>query len=303
MPVDIYPKANRTAQWFGKNYPGKIMPRIDRVILHTTEGGSWPAYDGGAVAPTLTAFPNTDKKILEWRQHFPINMSARALRNEPGGVETNTFNLVQVELIGSCLVRGMRMYWPEAPEWALRQLGEFLVWMNQEWGVPFNFAKRWAPAGATAQYRDINRIRFSDADWLGFRGIAGHQHVPENYHVDPGALDVLALQQLIEAPYGNQEEDMPLTDAEVTKIANQSAEAVWNRFGVRDADGSVINLANTLRRTMLAAEATTADRIVLAILAKLQESDSELAVKLDDADVQRIADAVIKAIEDDSPTR
>lgn len=36
-------------------------------------------------------------------------------------------------------------------------------------------------------------IRMSDAKWKKFNGICGHQHVPNNDHWDPGALDITRL--------------------------------------------------------------------------------------------------------------
>ncbi|MFD3560872.1 hypothetical protein ACFWVU_14500 [Streptomyces sp. NPDC058686] len=46
------------------------------------------------------------------RQHFPANMSSRALVNRNGGVETNTLNVVQIELVGTCVKGGPGLYWP-----------------------------------------------------------------------------------------------------------------------------------------------------------------------------------------------
>ncbi|MFE6719418.1 hypothetical protein ACFVDU_17800 [Streptomyces albidoflavus] len=41
------------------------------------------------------------KKLL-FRQHFPVDKSARALVNLSGGTETDTLNAFQVELAGTC---------------------------------------------------------------------------------------------------------------------------------------------------------------------------------------------------------
>src|SRR4051794_6731271 len=127
--VSTYAKANTTAQWFQDNYPGSVMnPNV--VVLHTTETTGWPPYGGGATAPNYTARPNIAAKRLEWRAHFPDERSSRALKNLTGGVETNTLNVVQVELIGTCdaskrerwgSLRAGRdyIYLPDAPEWLL----------------------------------------------------------------------------------------------------------------------------------------------------------------------------------------
>ena len=95
-----YAKADTGPQWYQDNYPGAVITP-NAVVLHTTEGTSWPAYAGGRTAPTTTAHPNMGAHRLDWRQHFPDERSARALENDRGGVETNTLNVVQLELVGT----------------------------------------------------------------------------------------------------------------------------------------------------------------------------------------------------------
>lgn len=198
MPTPDYRPANATVQWFANAYPGsRINPNV--CVLHTTETSGWPGYVGGATAPTYTARPAPAKKKLEWRQHFPETMSARALRNEPGGVETNTLNAVQVELIGTCApgvrdqwVRaGLRegidfIFWPDAPDWALKELGDFLAHLHNTRGIKLQ-APEFLPYPAS--YGDSS-VRFTGAAWSRFYGVCGHQHVPENDHGDPGALNI-----------------------------------------------------------------------------------------------------------------
>jgi hypothetical protein len=161
------------------------------VVLHTTEGGSWPTYSGGANAPHLTAMPDKRARKLVWRQHFPVTMSSRALRNEPGGVETNTLNCIQVELVGSCDPKHRdgygALYWPDAPEWALRGLAAFLHWAHMEWDVRLDAPVLWLPY---PESYGNTRARFTGVQWRDFYGVCGHQHVPENLHGDPGNLDV-----------------------------------------------------------------------------------------------------------------
>ena len=127
-----YPGAS-TAHFYGTGrYSGSAM-EVNVGVLHTTEGTTLPGYDGGATAPTLTAMPDIKAKKLRWYQHYDIDESARALMNKGGGVETNTANAVQVELVGTCdpkhkaswgkLKAGVDyIYWPDAPDWALAEL-------------------------------------------------------------------------------------------------------------------------------------------------------------------------------------
>ena len=56
MSTEFFPPANRTAQWFEDTFGGDRM-NVNVGCLHTTEGTSWPSYDGGTVAPNLTARP------------------------------------------------------------------------------------------------------------------------------------------------------------------------------------------------------------------------------------------------------
>ena len=195
-----YPKANRQVQYFGNRFPGsRIDPNV--VVLHTTETGTWPGYAGGATAPTITVFPDRKRKRLVFRQHFPLNMSSRALRNESGGVETNTLNAVQVELIGTCTRDYQKkygyFYWPDAPDWALEQLAEFLNWLSSEWkDFPVKDAapRGWRPYPSS--YGNSNGQRMTFSEWRNAYGIVGHQHVPENSHGDPGDFPIDRLIEL-----------------------------------------------------------------------------------------------------------
>lgn len=186
----LFPPANRTAQWYASKYPGTTFTVIEKLLLHTTEGSGWPAYSGGAIAPNLTALPDTARQRLIWRHHFPINMSSRALKNAPGGVQTNADHVVQVELVGTCEKGGPGLYWPGAPDWALAGVAELARWLHVEWGLALNAAPLWLPYPAS--YGNT-KARMSGAAWNAFRGILGHQHAPENDHGDPGKLDIARI--------------------------------------------------------------------------------------------------------------
>lgn len=196
------PGADTSIQWFQDDYPGATM-NADGGVLHTTEGTDWPDYSGGAVAPNATAKPDFKRKRLEWRQHFPVDKSSRALQNRVGGVQTNTFDVFQVELVGTCnpphatkwgtLRHGVDyLFWPDAPDWALASLAAMLAWLDAQHGIPATSPVhgRWTPYpksyGAGGQ-------RFTNNQWSHLKGWVGHQHVPENDHGDPGALDFPAV--------------------------------------------------------------------------------------------------------------
>lgn len=196
-----YRLANTKVQWYQDNFPGATMhltPSTAVVVLHTTEGASWPGYSGGAVAPNYTAMPNFKKRTLDWRAHFPDEKSSRALQNQAGGVETNTLNAVQVELVGTCDPKhktswpgvgkaGVNyLFWPDAPDWALEGLADFLRDMHERHGLQLK-APTFLPYPSSF---GSSKVRFSFTQWRGFAGICGHQHVPENSHGDPGSIDI-----------------------------------------------------------------------------------------------------------------
>lgn len=194
------PIIQRTAKyWFADNYKGStIKPNVG--VIHTTEGTSLPWYDGGAKAPNYTATPDFGRKRLIWTQHYPDTMSSRALRNESGGVETNTLNCIQIELVGTCdpgtsskwtAAGRNHIFWAAAPQWALDEVAEFVALKNRERGIriegPEQIGKSWA--GYPASYGKGASQRFSFTQWKAFYGWCGHQHVPENDHGDPGRLN------------------------------------------------------------------------------------------------------------------
>lgn len=189
----LFPPANRTAQWYASKYPGATFDGIEKLVIHTTEGSGWPGYSGGKSAPNLTALPDTAARRLVWRHHFPINMSSRALVNKAGGVQTNTDRAVQVELIGTCERGGPGMFWPEAPDWALAEVAELVAWLHVEWGLALAVAPLWLPYPSSY---GSTKARMSGAAWDAFRGVCGHQHVPENDHGDPGLLNAARIVQL-----------------------------------------------------------------------------------------------------------
>ena len=206
-----YPKADAEVQWFGGVFGGStIDPNV--VVLHTTETTDWPGYNNagtpGDAAPHYTAKPDMKACTSAWRQHFSETISARALRNEAGGVETNTLNCVQVELIGTCdsakaktwkvggvtLTAGVDyIYWPDAPAWALRDLADFVRSIHDRRGIVYETPALWLPYPAS--YGD-SKARMTGKQWLNFYGFCGHQHVPENSHGDPGDLDMAAVFKL-----------------------------------------------------------------------------------------------------------
>ncbi len=194
-----YPGADTEgATRYDDNYPGNRQ-EVNVIVWHSTEGTSLPSYGGGSSAPTLTAVPDFKAKRLVWYQHFPFDMSARALVNQSGGVETNTLNVAQVEVVGTCDPKTRDkwkkegrtfLYMPELPDWAVRDLGAFSKWAKDKHGVPLTADVTFkAYPGSYGK----NGVRMSFEKWNNYRGHCGHQHVPENDHGDPGSFPMAAI--------------------------------------------------------------------------------------------------------------
>ncbi|HET6635230.1 MAG TPA: hypothetical protein VFH77_09385 [Streptomyces sp.] len=232
-----YPGAS-TRYWFQSRYGGDAM-ESNVGVLHTTEGTSVPGYGGGAVAPNFTAAPDIGRRRLVWFQHFDFDVSARALENRAGGVETNTMNALQVELVGTCDPAHRRswgsqragrdyLYWPDAPDWALAELGAFVRWAHDHHGIKMQSGVDWR--AYPASYGN-SPARMSGAQWLSFYGWCGHQHVPENAHGDPGDLDMARVLEHAKgaATAAREDDDVALSDDDVERIAEAAAVRFWNK--------------------------------------------------------------------------
>ncbi|MEU9057825.1 peptidoglycan-binding protein [Streptomyces sp. NPDC048430] len=190
MTAHIYPKADATSQWFHTAYQGDTMAHPNVIVLHTTEGSSFPSYGGGGSAPTFTIKGGTV------RQHFYANESARALVNAAGGVQTNTLNAVQIELVGTCDKGGPGLYWPDADDADLAALAELVKWLTDTYPIPVvSTSKPWL--SYPSSYGSARGQRMSFSEWENFNGLCGHQHVPENDHGDPGSFPIKRLIELV----------------------------------------------------------------------------------------------------------
>lgn len=218
-----YPGAS-TAYWHQDNFGGTAM-ETNVIVWHSTEGTSLPTYGGGGSAPNFTAKPDFAAKRLVWYQHFDFDVSSRALRNLAGGVQTNTLNACQVEIVGTCdpathqkwtAAGYQHLYTPELPDWAVRDLAAFARWAYEQHGVPLSSGLEFK--AYPGSYGD-SPVRMSGAQWLAFKGHCGHQHVPENDHGDPGSMPMAAI--LAAAKNGTtppEEDDVALTVDDVKKL-------------------------------------------------------------------------------------
>ncbi|MCY0930778.1 hypothetical protein OTB20_32235 [Streptomyces sp. H27-H1] len=223
--AQFYPGSSTAYRYDGR-YPG-LMQEINCCVTHTTEGTSLPDYDGGVSAPNSTLLPDIPNKRIKVYCHFPADMSARALVDNPDTtVRTNRNNCHQVELVGSCdparrvswgkLRAGVDyIYWPDAPDWLLRAYAGYLAWLHTEHGVPLTLTPR--PFLAYPGSYGNSAARMALDEWADFEGHCGHMHVPDgNNHGDPGNTRMdLVLQytrQIVAGdtnPPTSEEDDMP----------------------------------------------------------------------------------------------
>ncbi len=144
-----------------------------RIVHHTTEGSSYAgakaAYRRARSDPHFTV---AGDQVF---QHIDTSMSARALRNSPGGVETNRHSAIQIEVVG---------FAGRAKDVAtLTTVARLCRWIESEHGVP----QHW-PNGrprTAVNGRDPGGHNRSAEAWRREGGHYGHSQVPENTHWDP----------------------------------------------------------------------------------------------------------------------
>jgi hypothetical protein len=290
------PGASQAYFYGNGRYSGSSM-EVNCGVVHTTEGMSLPSYSGGSMAPTVTGVPNMKDRTIRWYQHFDVDESARALANKLGGVETNTANAFQIELVGTCDDKYAKtwsgktagvdyIHWPTAPEWALAEVAWLVRWLNQQHGIPLTCVKDWLAYGKDSRRPGVtpasygaSPARMSMSAWRSFKGWCGHQHVPENDHGDPGSMDfarviAIAKGQTAKPP---KEDDMPTPyDLWAYKGRGEKRDAYAY---LRSTEASVKTLT-----TQVAALTATVNK-----LAQLAGSD---------VDTARVVAAVEKAIAD-----
>lgn len=253
-----YPGAILTS-WYQGDYPGDSM-ESNVGVVHTTEGANLPDYRSGRDAPNFTLVPDFAKKRLKVYQHFDFDVSSRALVNLQGGVETNTLNAVQFELVGTCAPETHKswndkkiqhIYWPEAPDWALIEFAKVVRWAYDNHKVPMSSTVTWK--AYPGSYGTNNGVRLSGARWAEYYGWLGHQHVPENLHGDPGALPMAKVLSYAKAktwenpvPTTPKEPDVPTTQDMVNNYMNIKSLTEKDAKGNAVAHGGGYYLAHIL---------------------------------------------------------
>jgi hypothetical protein len=151
-----------------------------RGVLHTTEGstagGAISTFQGNDFWPHITADWSAGRIV----QHLSLDVAARAL--EVHAIQTNRANCIQIEMVGFAAA---------TPNWTSNQL-EFMgnLMRSIEALVPIPRQTTLTFMSAPQSETVNNGVRLNGPDWLQFSGWCGHQHVAENSHGDPGAIDI-----------------------------------------------------------------------------------------------------------------
>jgi hypothetical protein len=163
------------ATWEAVSGPvGRHLNGPYKIVHHTTEGPTYETarhtYKAKKVDPHFTV---TGSVVY---QHIDTSMSARALKNAPGGVQTNRDSAVQIEVVG----------YAARPKDAgtLKTTARLCRWIEKEHHIPQqwpNGPTRWSENG-----KDPGGHNRNAANWNDRSGHFGHSQVPENSHWDPG---------------------------------------------------------------------------------------------------------------------
>ena len=196
--MGIYPAADQSRRYDTAYPQGTYVSCPWRGVLHTTETTVLPSYGGGAMAPHFTVVPDRATQTVRVYQHFDTGRSARALVDGPVDIRTNRARAIQIELTGTCDRTYQQrypeaVYWPDAPQWALDGLAALMRWIESAHGVRRGSTSRpWLPYPRS--YGTGTAARMTPAEWSGFDGWCGHQHIPDgNAHGDPGDLPIARL--------------------------------------------------------------------------------------------------------------
>jgi Putative peptidoglycan binding domain len=175
-----YPKATR----FPVGRAGTLNRNgTKRCTLHTTENdpsqttamdvAKWMQREKPGSVYTLIYHCISGETV----QMLSAGGSAKSLTNVKGGVETNRMGSVHIQV--SVVARAARPFtlYP-MPGWS-----EVVDWVTSH-GVP----RRWSGPPPMGKLDHV-----SHAFWTNTSGWFGHCCVPENYHHDPGAVDLSKL--------------------------------------------------------------------------------------------------------------
>lgn len=250
----LYPSADQSIQWRGNDRP--TMPAVDKLLLHTTESGTWPSYPTNF--PTLTFNP-WKPRGQRWRQHCFINQAATSLKNA-GTFRTNRANVCQIEIV--CWVDPAHStnpaFYTHISEDAYLDLAQFYAWLNREWETPIKNGVKWKEYPAS--YGVNNGVRLTVAQFGTYEGLCGHEHAPEQSHGDPSLINVGFIIDKAQAIAGGGTVGYPTpktNDVYLSKlhVGQTDSDSVWQLQKALIADGYQVPLSGTFDKATAAAVA------------------------------------------------
>lgn len=184
-----------------------------KIVHHTTEGSS----ASGALAAFAKNRSDPHFTIDETTifQHIDTGMGARALRNQPGGVQTNRGSAIQIEVVGFA--------GSQKKPATLANVARLCRWLETVHDVPRVWPS--GPPREAVNGRDPGGHNRAVASWAGHSGHYGHCHVPENHHWDP-AYSKVEVDYLMAAEFDADGKLSNGTDARVAALANRPKAAV-----------------------------------------------------------------------------
>lgn len=215
MKSSFYPPADKTTQWWEKDFSRGYFTRIEKILLHMTQTSSWPTYKGGSEAPTLTY----DVKSRKWRQHNYLDTSARALGDpDSTPVRENRDNVIQIEIIWFAENA------TSLPDTAYQDLAAFIAYVRSEWAGPsLNYAKVGGPN---------DDVHMTSAEYDSFNGILGHANAPKpSTHWDPGKMDyakLVAYVKKLETPVAPTNPEL----VQAPPIPTPNTKQMWDWDGI-----------------------------------------------------------------------
>jgi hypothetical protein len=159
-----------------------------KIVHHTTEGSS--AAGAFAAFASHRSDPHFTVDAAKIVQHIDTSQGARALRNAPGGVQTNRDSAVQIEVVGFAGSRKNAQ--------TLKNVARLCRWIEKQHGVPREWPS--GPPKAAVNGKDPGGHNRSAANWDAKAGHFGHSHVPENSHWDP-AYDKIEFDFIMTAEF------------------------------------------------------------------------------------------------------
>ena len=144
-----------------------------KIVHHTTEGSS--AEGAFSAFRTHRSDPHFTVNATTIFQHIDTSEAARALRNAPGGVQTNRDSAIQIEVVG----------FAHRPKGAatLRNVQRLCNWIEETHNVPNEWPS--GPPKPAVNGHDPGGHNRNVANWDTKGGHYGHSQVPENTHWDP----------------------------------------------------------------------------------------------------------------------